>query len=70
MTSGIRILKGDEVQKTASGIASINSGDSRTFLIPRDAVTIEDNTSYSDTTVFSGWSVGPTATSQSLCPTN
>jgi hypothetical protein len=60
-SGGIRVLKGDAVQKTASGIATINTGDSRTFLIPMDAIeTDNDNTSYSDTTVFSGWKVGPT----------
>jgi hypothetical protein len=62
MTSGgIRVLKGDEVQKTASGIATINAGDSRTYLIPMDAVTTDAGSTYSDTTVFSGWNVGPTS---------
>jgi hypothetical protein len=65
-SGGIRVLKGDEVQKTASGIASINAGESRTYLIPMEAVVSEDNTTYSDTTVFSGWRVGPTGRDQPI----
>jgi hypothetical protein len=58
---GMRVLKGDEVQKTASGIATINAGQDRTYLIPMGAVeTGGGNTEYSSTTVFAGWKVGPT----------
>jgi hypothetical protein len=61
MQSGaIRVLKGDVVQKTATGMASINAGDSRTYLIEMDTTVTDNGTSYSDTTVFSGWNVGPT----------
>jgi hypothetical protein len=63
---GIRVLKGDQVQKTASGIATINAGDSRTYLIEMDATQSGDNTTYSDTTVFAGWKVGPTNRDQPI----
>jgi hypothetical protein len=65
-SGGIRVLKGDEVQKTASGIATINAGESRTYLIPMDAVVIEGGTTYSDTTVFAGWKAGPTNRDQEI----
>jgi hypothetical protein len=66
-TGGIRVSKGDEVQKTATGMATINSGEERTYLVPMDAV-INDggNTNYSNTTVFSGWKVGPTSRAQDI----
>ncbi|MDR1324419.1 MAG: hypothetical protein LBK00_00095 [Treponema sp.] len=59
-SGGLRVLKGSEVQKTATGIATINSGESRTYLIPMDATVSGDHTIYSDTTIFAGWKVGPT----------
>ena len=66
-SGGIRVSKGDEVQKTATGIATINSGDSRTYLVPMDATTTDvGNTSYSDTTVFAGWKVGPTNRAEAI----
>jgi hypothetical protein len=60
-SGGIRVFKGDEPQLTATGMATINAGESRTYLIPMDAVTTEKGTKYAETTVFSGWKVGPTS---------
>jgi hypothetical protein len=66
ISGGIRVLNGDEVQKTVTGIATINANESRTYLIPMTAVSIGDNTTYSDTTIFAGWKVGPTNRDQPI----
>jgi hypothetical protein len=60
-SGGIRVLNGDQVQKTATGIATINSGQSRSYLVPMNTTKIGDNTSYSDTVTFAGWKIGPTS---------
>jgi hypothetical protein len=65
-SGGIRVLNGDQVQKTATGIASINAGEERTYLIPMNAVTTDAGSTYSDTTVFAGWKVGPTNRDQAI----
>ncbi|MDR0909241.1 MAG: hypothetical protein LBM77_05685 [Spirochaetaceae bacterium] len=67
--NGVQVMKGNTVQKTATGIEIINPTSNRMFPVEMPSIQLGEEPIYAETMSFSGWTVGEVGSPISIATT-